>query len=173
MLILDRYKFQKLIVGTSYTKLVFLDPVGSMDHVVHCGASGARNIDALFFLHGWDRYRFHRICMRTAYAELLFLHPVVSVGDVLHFGASGAQNIDALYFMLEWDQCSFHKSASGQVMSNLCFASGGICGSRSTFWCIRGVKRQSTILHARVGLVRIIEKARWDMLCRTCVFASG
>jgi hypothetical protein len=34
-------------------KLVFLHQVGSAGHVVHSGASGPPNIDALFFLIGW------------------------------------------------------------------------------------------------------------------------
>jgi hypothetical protein len=46
------------------------------------------------------------------------------------------------------------KSVLGHVMSNLCFASGGICGSRSAFWCVRGVKHQCTIFHTRVGPMR-------------------
>jgi hypothetical protein len=37
-------------------ELGFLHPVGSVGHVVHCGASGTQNVDALFFMIGWDRY---------------------------------------------------------------------------------------------------------------------
>jgi hypothetical protein len=36
--------------GTCFTELVFLHLVGSAGHVVQSGASGARNIDALFFI---------------------------------------------------------------------------------------------------------------------------
>jgi hypothetical protein len=50
------------------------------------------------------------------------------------------------------------------------FTSGGICGSRSVFWYIQGVKHERTIFHARVGLVRIPQKVRQETLCRTCVF---
>jgi hypothetical protein len=50
------------------------------------------------------------------------------------------------------------------------FAYGRICGSRSAFWCIRGVKRQHTIFHDRVGLVRFPQKAHRDRLRRIWVF---
>jgi hypothetical protein len=42
--ILEKY------VGTHYTELVFLHPMGSMGQVVSYGASEARYIDALFFM---------------------------------------------------------------------------------------------------------------------------
>jgi hypothetical protein len=48
--------------------------LGSMGHVDHFGASGMRNVDALFFILGWDRYRFHKKHVGIHYAELVFLH---------------------------------------------------------------------------------------------------
>jgi hypothetical protein len=64
--------------------------VGSAGHVVHFGASGARNIDALFFILGWDQYGLHKKRAGTRYAELVFFHPVGFVGHVVRLGASGA-----------------------------------------------------------------------------------
>jgi hypothetical protein len=64
--------------------------VGSVGHVVHFGASGARNIDALFFILGWDQYGLHKKRAGTRYAELVFFHPVGFVGHVVRSGASGA-----------------------------------------------------------------------------------
>jgi hypothetical protein len=46
--------------------------VGSAGHIVHSGASGARNVDTLFFMHGWDQYGFDEKCIGARYAELLF-----------------------------------------------------------------------------------------------------
>jgi hypothetical protein len=39
---------------------------------VHSGASGARNVDALFFMLMWDWYKSHKKCIGTRYTELMF-----------------------------------------------------------------------------------------------------
>jgi hypothetical protein len=91
---------------------------------------------------GWDQYGFDKKRAGTRYAELVFLHPVGSVGHVVHSGAFGALNVDALFFMLVWDQYEFDKKVRRDTLRRTCvFASGGICGSRSAFPCIRCVKR--------------------------------
>jgi hypothetical protein len=65
------------------------------------------------------------------------------------------------------------KSTLGQVTLNLCFAFGGICGSRSALQCIRVVKRRCTILHAHVGPVRIPQKAQLGHVKPNLCLASG
>jgi hypothetical protein len=62
----------------------------SADNVVHFGASGARNIDALYFMLGLYRYGYDRKFVGTHYAEILFFHPIGSAGHVVHSGASEA-----------------------------------------------------------------------------------
>jgi hypothetical protein len=44
----DRYGFDKKCIGTRYTELLFLPSVGSAGHIVHSGASEARNVDTQF-----------------------------------------------------------------------------------------------------------------------------
>jgi hypothetical protein len=70
--------------------------LGSAGHIVHPGASVARNVDALFLVLKWDRYRFHKKCNWTRKAELVLLHLVEYVGHVVHYSASGARIFDTL-----------------------------------------------------------------------------
>jgi hypothetical protein len=77
------------------------------------GVSGARKVEALFFLLEWDRYGFHKKRAGSRYAKLVFLHPVGCVGHVVHSGASTTRYIDALFFMLGWNRYGSHKKRVG------------------------------------------------------------
>jgi hypothetical protein len=79
---------------------VFLHSVGSTGNIVHSGASGAQNIDTLFFMPECDWYGFNKNCVRSHYVEHVFLHPVGYAGHVVNSGASRARNADTLFFML-------------------------------------------------------------------------
>jgi hypothetical protein len=82
MLLWGWYGFHKKPTRTHYVELVFLLLMGYAGHIVHYGASGARNVDALFFMVRWDLYGFDKKRTATRYADLVFLHPVGSVGHV-------------------------------------------------------------------------------------------
>jgi hypothetical protein len=59
-------------VGTRYAQHVFFYPVGSSSHIAYSGASGARNVIALFFMLEWDRYGFNKKRVRTCYTKVVF-----------------------------------------------------------------------------------------------------
>jgi hypothetical protein len=44
-----------------------------------------------------------------------------------------------------------YKAYQDTLRQTCVFASGGICGSCSVFWCFHGVKCRRYIFHARVG----------------------
>jgi hypothetical protein len=88
MLRRDRYGFYKKARQDTLRRTCVLQPVGSVDHVVHSAAFMVRNVDALFFMLEWDRYGYDKKRAGTCYAEFVFLHPMGSVGHVVHFGAS-------------------------------------------------------------------------------------
>jgi hypothetical protein len=88
---------------------------------VHSGASGARNIDTLFFMLGWDRFGFNKNRVRTHYVELVFLYPVGAAAPIAHSVSSGARNVDALFFMLRWERYGFQKKRVGTCYTELVF----------------------------------------------------
>jgi hypothetical protein len=90
----------------------FWHPVGPAGHVVHFGAYGMRNVDALFFMLRWNRYRLHKKRIGTHYVEHVFLHAMGSTGHIVHSAACKVQNHDVLFFMLRWNLFGFYKKCA-------------------------------------------------------------
>jgi hypothetical protein len=90
---------------TRYDKHVFLHPVGYAGHVVHSGASGARNVDALLCKLGRDWYGFQKKCDGPHYVELVFLHP-------------GRKTLTHYFSCLSGTDTESTKNASGHLTSN-------------------------------------------------------
>jgi hypothetical protein len=98
--------------------------------------------------------RFHKKHVGTRYVEPIFLHRWdlrVMRCIPVHPGRETSMH----YFSCSGGPSAVSgKSTLGHVTSNLCFSSGGIYGSCSAFRCICGAKRQYTIFHAQMNLVR-------------------
>jgi hypothetical protein len=83
--------------------------MGSVGHIVHPDASGARKVITLVFMFRRDWYGFDKKRAGTHYAKLVFLHPVGSTDHVVHSGASEPQNVIALFFILGLDRYGLDK----------------------------------------------------------------
>jgi hypothetical protein len=168
-----RCGFQKKHPRTHYAELVLLHPLGFISHVVHFGASGARNIDALFFILVWNRYGFQKKRVRTHYAELVPLDLVRSVGPLEHSGASRARNIDTLFFMFAWPRCDFHKKRARTRYAELVLLHPVGSVGHVVHSCASEERNINALFFlAFVGPVWILRKAGPVMLRQTCVFAS-
>jgi hypothetical protein len=85
-----RCGFDKKRVRTHYAELLFLHPMGSTGPILHLGAFGVKNVDALIFMLRWDRYEFDKKHVGTRYAKLVFSQSVGSAVYIVHSNASGA-----------------------------------------------------------------------------------
>jgi hypothetical protein len=127
-------------------------------NVVHSVASGAQNINALFFMLGWGWYGFHKKRAVTHYTKLVFLHPVGCVCHVVYSCASGARNVDALFFMLGRDRYRFNKKRAGTHYDELVFLYLVGYADHVVHSGAWGMKCRRTSFRAWVGLVRISQK---------------
>jgi hypothetical protein len=107
------------------------------------GASGVRNIEALFFKLGWARYGSWEKRDWTRFTELVFLHLVRSSSHVMCFRASGAWNIDALFFILGWARCRYHKMRTWTPYAKFFFIQ---CDLR-IMHCIQMRPRHETLMY--------------------------
>jgi hypothetical protein len=96
---------------------------------------------------------FPKKACRDTYDELVFLHLVGSVGYVVHLLHSGHKT-SMHYFYAGVGPVRISQIVRQDTLHRTCvFASGGICGSHTTFWSVRGVKHRHTIFHNWVGPV--------------------
>jgi hypothetical protein len=113
--------FHKKHARTCYAELVILHPVRSAGHVVHFGAFGLRNVDALFFMLGWASCVLHKKRDGTSYAELVCLH-LLYLWFVYCISVHLGCGVSPHYFSCSGGPATVSiKSALEHVTPNFCF----------------------------------------------------
>jgi hypothetical protein len=107
--------------GTRYVELLFLHSVQSTGHVVHYGASEARNVDTLFLMPVRAPCGSHRRHVETRCTKLVSLHLMRSVGHVVYSVRPGRQTLMHYFSCLCGPCVDPIKSAPKHVTMNLCF----------------------------------------------------
>jgi hypothetical protein len=103
---------------------------------MHSGASGAQNVEALFFMLGWARSSIQKKHVKTHYAELVFLHLVGYAAPVVTSGASLRETSMHYFLCSGGPGLDTSKSRSRHIMPTCVSTSGWIGGSHSAFRCI-------------------------------------
>jgi hypothetical protein len=89
--------------------------------------------------------------------------------------------------MLGWGPLRITQIASWDTLNQTCvFSSGGIYGSRSMLWCVRGVKQRCTIFHSQLGpranpaksalghaMPNLCFGVQWDLQVMQCVLVHS
>jgi hypothetical protein len=135
-----------------------------MGHVVRSSASGARNVDALFFIPGWAQHGSHNKRIATRYTVLVFLHLVASTTCSALWCIRGVKHRHTIFYAWVGPVWIPQKAHHDTLCQTYVFASGGICRSHSALWFIQGAKCRHTIFHSRLGPVQIPQKAHRDTL---------
>jgi hypothetical protein len=140
----------------------------------------------------WARCGSHKKRVRTHHTKLVFLHsgafgretgpvriPQKARRDTSHqtcifaFWCVRARNVIALFSCLVGPVVIPQKVGWDTLHRTCLFTSGAICGSRSAFFCGRGVKHRCTIFHARVGPMQISKKKTGTCYAELVFFASS
>jgi hypothetical protein len=72
---------------------MFLHPLGSVGHILHSGASGAQNVNIVFFILVWAQCGFDKKHDETRYSEPMFFNLVGSTVHIVHSRASGCKTL--------------------------------------------------------------------------------
>jgi hypothetical protein len=114
-------RFHKKHTGTRYAKFLVLHLVGAAGHVVHSGASGVQNIDALLFMLGWDWYGFEKKARWDMLIRTCVFASDRICGSPNPFRCLRDAKQRHTFFCIGGTGTDLTESESGHVTPNLCF----------------------------------------------------
>jgi hypothetical protein len=120
-----------------------LHPVGSVGHVVYCGVSGARIVDALFFLLGWADMNSIKSVSQHVTPQLFFCSRW-DLRVILYIALRPGRETSTHYFSCLGETTTDSTKRCQDTLRRTCvFASSDLCGSCSAFRCLWGVKHRA------------------------------
>jgi hypothetical protein len=75
--------------------------------------------------------------------------------------------------MHRWSRCNTKEVRRVTLRQTCVFASGAICGSRSAFYYVWGMKRWHTTIHTRLGQCGFHKRRQWTCYAKHLFFTSS
>jgi hypothetical protein len=147
--------------------LCFLHPAGFAGHVLRSGASGLRNIDALFSMLGWAWYRLKKKCARRRCIE-----PVFFASSAIYRSHSAFWCVRDMKRRRTRARCRYQRKRAQTRYTELVFLHTVRSAGHVVHSAVSGARKLMHYFSCLARLSAYTTKVHPDMLPRTSVFTS-